>query len=80
MNSTLGFRPTTYGAGNTRGDPCVVTCVPVPCFFVIKYAIQNDRLMALMGKIDGTCNSPSGMVNAKHWKLYQFKALTITLN
>lgn len=48
--------------------------------FVIKYAIQNDRIMALMGKIDGTCNSPSGMANVKHRKLYQLKALTVALN
>lgn len=48
--------------------------------FIIKYAVQNDRIMALMGKTDGTCNSPSGMANVKHRKLYQVKALTVTLN
>jgi len=48
--------------------------------FAIKCTIQNDRIMELMGKIDGMCKSPSGMANVKHWKLYQLKALTVTLN
>jgi len=48
--------------------------------FVIKYAVQNDRIMALMSTTDGTCNSPSGMANVKHRKLYQRKALKVTLN
>jgi len=33
-----------------------------------------------MGKIDGTCNSPTGMTNVKRRKLYQLKAFAVTLN
>jgi hypothetical protein len=63
--------------GVILGSPVVYQYVVL---FVTKYAIQNDRIMALMGKNDGTCNSPSGMANVKYRKLYQLKALAVTLN
>jgi hypothetical protein len=50
----MGFHPTTLeDAGNTRDDPCVVNSVPVPYLIFNKIHYSNNRIMALMGKIDG---------------------------